>query len=183
MFRNISLLALAMAAAPVLAQSAPYAGQHERQIKSLSAKDIADLQAGQGMGLAKAAELNGYPGPAHVLEHAAALELSEAQRAATQALMHQHKAAARSLGMELLAAEGELDRAFAAKAIDEPLLNRLTGDIAQRQGRLREEHLRTHLAQTAMLSPAQIRKYAQLRGYAAGAPEHPGTPANQHKHH
>jgi hypothetical protein len=51
------------------AQSAgPYAGMQARPIKALSAEQIADLKAGRGMSLALAAELNGYPGPRHVLE-------------------------------------------------------------------------------------------------------------------
>ena len=52
--------------APALAS--PYAGQESRRIKSLSEQDIAELRAGRGWGLAKAAELNGMPGPAHLLE-------------------------------------------------------------------------------------------------------------------
>ena len=46
----------------------PYAGQEVRRIKSLSAERVADLLAGRGAGYAKAAELNGVPGPVHVLE-------------------------------------------------------------------------------------------------------------------
>jgi hypothetical protein len=47
----------------------PYAGMQTRPIKALSEQQVADLQAGRGMGLALAAELNGYPGPAHVLRY------------------------------------------------------------------------------------------------------------------
>jgi hypothetical protein len=52
-----------------------------RPIKALSEQQVADLQAGRGMGLALPAELNGYPGPAHVLELADKLGLSADQRA------------------------------------------------------------------------------------------------------
>jgi hypothetical protein len=183
MHKRLISLALVAAATAAAAQVAPYAGQQERPIKSLSAKEVADLESGQGMGLAKAAELNGYPGPAHVLEHAGALGLSDAQRSGTQALMHRHKAAARLLGAQLLAAERELDRAFAGKAINPALLTRLAGDIGMQQARLREEHLRTHLEQTALLSSAQIQRYAELRGYTAGPAEQRHTPAHQPKHH
>ena len=55
----VAILALASSAAP--AQS-PYAGMQSRSIKALSAQQIDDLRAGRGMGLALAAELNGYPG-------------------------------------------------------------------------------------------------------------------------
>ncbi len=45
-----------------------YSGQEQRIIKSLSPDDIAELRRGGGWGLAKAAELNGVPGPVHLLE-------------------------------------------------------------------------------------------------------------------
>src|SRR3712207_1080028 len=57
-----------------------YAGFEQRQIKALSDQQVADLRAGRGMGLALPAELNGYPGPVHVLEHADAMGLSITQR-------------------------------------------------------------------------------------------------------
>src|SRR5688500_491116 len=63
----VAAIALFASAAAGAAEShAPYAGQQSRDIKSLSEQEIAALLAGQGAGLAKAAELNGYPGPAHV---------------------------------------------------------------------------------------------------------------------
>ena len=52
----------------------PYAEMQGRSIKALSDQQIADLNTGRGMGLALAAELNGYPGPSHVLELADKLE-------------------------------------------------------------------------------------------------------------
>ena len=63
----------------------PYAGMQARPIKALSDQQIADLKAGRGMGLALAAELNGYPGPLHVLELADKLDLSAEQRTACSA--------------------------------------------------------------------------------------------------
>jgi hypothetical protein len=51
-----------------IAQVSPYAGQERHDIKSLSPQEVTALLAGQGAGFAKAAELNGYPGPAHVIE-------------------------------------------------------------------------------------------------------------------
>ena len=49
-------------------QPSPYAGQDTRPIKSPSANDILELRRGSGWGLAKPAELNSKPGPAHRLE-------------------------------------------------------------------------------------------------------------------
>ena len=175
-------LALSFGVPPAFGQDVPYAGQQDRSIKSLSQKDVEDLLAGQGMGLAKAAELNGYPGPAHVLEHAESLALSDAQRESTEALMSAHKARARALGAELVKSERDMDRGFAQGGIDRLVLAKLTSDIGKGQAELREEHLRTHLEQTALLTPAQVRKYAELRGYT-GAPVPAAVPAHQPKHH
>jgi len=78
-----SLVGLAATAAET---ASPYSGQEQRSIKALSESDTKDLAEGNGLGLAKAAELNSYPGPRHVLELADELGLSDNQRTATQAL-------------------------------------------------------------------------------------------------
>ena len=177
----IKLIAAAMSLAlgVAMAQTAPYAGQQERDIKSLSDQEVRDLLEGQGMGLAKAAELNGYPGPAHVIEHAKALSLSGQQLEASSELMRKHKSRAKEIGARLVAAERGLDQAFASRSIDEKQLAQLTAEVARLQGELREEHLRTHLAQTELLDAGQVQRYAVLRGYAAGA----GEPTHRRKHH
>ena len=153
----------------------PYAGQESRAIKSLSPEEVADLASGAGAGLAKAAELNGYPGPAHVLELAGPLRLDAAQRQATERLMAEHKARATRLGAELLAAEAALDRLFAGKGADAGAVDSATERVGVLHARLRAEHLKTHLRQAELLSSAQIRRYAALRGYGTGPAE--GAPA------
>ena len=63
----IAILATCALGLPTLAAEmpvTPYAGQQVRQVKALSDEDIAAHRKGEGMGMAKAAELN-YPGPAH----------------------------------------------------------------------------------------------------------------------
>ncbi len=50
----------------------PYSGMQSRSTKALSEQQIADLNAGRGMGLALAAELNGYPGPLQPLRECCA---------------------------------------------------------------------------------------------------------------
>ena len=82
-----------------------YAGQETRAIKALSAEDIAELERGGGWGLARPAELNGVPGPAHLLEMADDIDLDADQRAAIQALFDDMNAKARKLGADLIAAE------------------------------------------------------------------------------
>ncbi len=129
------------------------------------------------MGYAKAAELNGYPGPMHVLELARPLQLSDQQRQASEQLMAQHKATARTLGGQLVDAERALDTAFASKQIDAPRISELTQRIGHLQATLRAEHLQTHLQQTALLQPQQIARYQSLRGYDKSAGH-----AHQHTH-
>ena len=67
-----------------LSAQTPYAGQQTRPIKALSDQQVADLIAGRGIGLALAAELNGYPGPSHLLELADRLDLSDAAEDASR---------------------------------------------------------------------------------------------------
>lgn len=154
--------------------STPYAGLQQREIKALSPEESRAFLEGQGMRLALAAELNGYPGPTHVLELAQPLQLTPQQRQATQALMDAHKAEARALGAEVVEAERALDRAFARRTVTEAELARLTARSAELQARLRAAHLRTHLQQAALLTPHQVTQYQVLRGYAAAAPAHQG---------
>ena len=117
------------------------------------------------MGFALAAELNGYPGPLHVLELADQLELNGEQRQQVQRLFDSMKAEATSVGASLIEQETALDRAFAANHISEPALAQLTSQIGESQGRLRAVHLKYHLDTRALLSPAQRERYASLRGY------------------
>jgi len=163
-----TLVALPLAAA---AQS-PYAAETTREIKSLSRDDVADYLAGKGMGLAKAAELNGYPGPAHVLALAQPLVLTDRQRADTTAVFERMESQARSLGERLVAEERALDRAFADHTVTPDALAAATASIAALQGRLRDIHLRAHLEQARILTPEQVARYAMLRGYADPAPAH-----------
>lgn len=147
----------------------PYADQTTRSIKSLSDEEVADYLSGKGMGLAKAAELNGYPGPAHVLELAKQLALSATQEQATEAIFELMQSQAKSVGKRLVDEERKLDDLFASKAISPPLLHQTLESIASLQTEVREIHLRAHLDEAAVLSEAQAMKYWQLRGYAGGA--------------
>ena len=77
--RSLVLAIILSSAASVTFAQSPYVGMQTRSIKALSEQQIADLKAGRGMGLALPAELNGYPGPAHVLELSDQLGLSTEQ--------------------------------------------------------------------------------------------------------
>src|SRR5437762_2003360 len=76
----------------------PYAGQDRRDIKALSTAQLRDIADSRGMGMALPAELNGYPGPSHVLELADKLWLGVDQRVRTEALFQAMKHEARVAG-------------------------------------------------------------------------------------
>jgi len=167
------LIAVVLASGPALAQSQkPYAGLEARPIKALSEQQIADLRAGRGMGLALAAELNGYPGPRHVLELAESLHLSDQQRAKMQELFTAMEVEALPLGERLIAQEAELDKAFADKKITAATLAASTEAIGATHAALRQAHLKYHLFTIEVLTPTQVEQYAALRGYKGGA-QHP----------
>jgi hypothetical protein len=127
-----------------------YRNQEQREIKALSPEEVADLLAGKGMGFAKAAELNGYPGPAHVLELAAPLRLSPEQRARTEALFERMNLQARHLGAQLVQAERELDASFREHRVTAELLAQQLEQVSALQAKVRNAHLHAHLEQTQM---------------------------------
>jgi hypothetical protein len=172
---RVVLSAILLTTATASAQM-PYAGMQTRTIKALSDKQVADLQTGRGMGLALAAELNGYPGPAHVLELADKLDLSAEQRASIQQLFDSMKAEAIPVGARLIEQEAKLDRLFASHSVTPDSLKSETAAIALTEGLLRDTHLKFHLATVALLNPHQIQQYGELRGYG-------GDDAGQMHHH
>lgn len=152
-------------AASTAAPASAYVGQEERDIKALSPEDVSAYLSGKGMGLARAAELNGYAGPAHVLELGAQLELTPEQRTRTEALFAAMTSKATPLGQTLVAQERKLDRLFATKAVTAELLASSLNEIGSLQARIRGAHLEAHLDQVAILTAEQNARYAQLRGY------------------
>jgi hypothetical protein len=157
----------------------PYKGQQLRNIKALSQKDIDGYLSGKGMGFAKAAELNHYPGPRHVLDLSKELELTEKQLKQTQTLFNTMQKKAKNLGKQLIDHEHKLDQLFALGSVDKESLETTLQDIGSIQAKLRNVHLSTHLEQKQLLSKHQIMIYDRIRGYgASGSPEH----KHNHKH-
>lgn len=148
-------------------QQSPYADQAASDIKALTAEEQSSLLDGKGAGFAKAAELNGYPGPLHVLELATQLDLSAEQLAETRTLFERMRTAARAAGAALVDAERNLDRLYATRSATAESVTDQLSRIEMLRARLRGVHLNAHLEQAAILDGHQILRYAQLRGYAA----------------
>ncbi len=160
MQQRLPFVLLVLAAAfPSLseAQESPYAGLEQRPIKALSQKEIAGFTEGAGMSLALPAELNGYPGPRHVLDEAEALGLSEDQREAISTIFDTMQSQAIAVGLQYISAEQRLDSLFAAESL---------------KARLRVIHLSAHLETTALMDREQISQYQRLRGYEGATHDH-----------
>lgn len=166
-----ALCLLLFCATDVPAQS-PYAGEEQRRIKSLSTERIEALEAGHGLGYAKAAELNGYPGPKHVLELADELDLDADQIRSTEALFETMRERAGEIGRDLIAAEAELEAAYAGGTITHQSLAELVSRGARIEGQLRLVHLQAHLQQAELLDDEQMSEYQRLRGYGQEAGGH-----------
>lgn len=163
--KRLLAIAVMFLAVPVAAQHHGYQGQQQRDIKALSPQEVEQYLAGAGMGYAKAAELNHFPGPMHVLELSDKLNLTDAQRSETKRLMEAHKAEARAIGAQLVEAERELEALFRGGRVDEAALSRAVRTAAALQGEYRLSHLETHRRVRALLSDEQVERYDRLRGY------------------
>lgn len=144
----------------------PYVGLHERAIKSLSDADIEELRRGGGWGLALPAELNGVPGPAHLLELKDEIPLSPDQVRQTQRLFDAMKEAAIPAGERLIAAEAAIEASFASGSANENDLRHMLAVAESARAELRFVHLSQHYKTLEFLSPSQIQRYNILRGYA-----------------
>jgi Spy/CpxP family protein refolding chaperone len=130
---------------------------------ALTAEAVQQLLDGEGMGLARPAEMNRYPGPKHVLELESELAISPQQEAAVERIRQQMLAAARPLGRAIVDAERALDEAFASGQMTETDLSTRLIAIAQLQSSLRQAHLRAHLLTRPVLTAEQVSRYYQLR--------------------
>lgn len=171
----ILVCAVLLATSPTMAQednhgghSTPYSGFETREIASLSASDVAELLRGGGWGLALPAELQGKPGPSHLLELADELELTEEQVGIFNQMYEEMRGEAIAAGEVLIAAERALSDALAHDALSPTKLRELVDVSANARAELRYIHLSRHLCTTAHLTREQIHKYGVLRGYQGG---------------
>lgn len=183
MFKLSSVAVLSAFACVITASAAQpgsYAGQEQREIKALSAEEIQGYLAGKGAGMARAAELNHYPGPAHVLELAGKLQLSEEQKSRTKAVFDAMQKEAMRQGKALVEKERELDRQFAAGTATTDGLRSTLKQLGELQAEVRGSHLQAHIEQRAILTKTQIADYDELRGYASPAVS--GRSGHTHEH-
>lgn len=145
----------------------PYAGLQSRLIKSLSQQDIEEIKQGNGWGLALPAELNGLPGPKHLLELKEPLGLSTTQLDQIAGIYKSMREDAVVAGERFLAAESALSHAFENPNLDSNHLRELLREAASARANLRFVHLSRHLQTTKLLTTDQIKHYAVLRGYAS----------------
>ena len=148
-------------------EATPYAGLETRAIKALSESDMEELLRGGGWGLALPAELNGLPGPAHLLELSDEIGLSADQVAQIEAIHAEMKREAIDGGKRLIAAEQAIEDAFAGRDVDAQKLLVLVEEASAARAQLRFVHLSRHLLMPPLLTTEQIRQYGILRGYTS----------------
>jgi len=146
------ILAAALLPASLSAQIPAVSGQRQPEIKALSAEAVQQYLAGAGMGYAKAAELNRFPGPAHVLELADKLGLTAEQHAVVSRLLEVHKAEVRYLGARLVQAERALDALFRSGGVGEYTLAEAVRSAAALAGANTACRISTRIAARARCS-------------------------------
>ncbi|MDQ3695083.1 MAG: hypothetical protein M3464_15855 [Chloroflexota bacterium] len=152
------------------AADTPYADGYDpaAPIRALTPEEIARIERGEGAGFALPAELNGVPGPRHVLDLAHELGVSREQQTRVQAIFDEMRAAVIPAGARYLAALQALEADFRAGALTEQDLPGRVADVARREGELAAAHLLAHLQTARVLTPEQITAYNRLRGYVEG---------------
>ena len=167
-------------------QTSPYSGQEIRDIKSLSDNDVQSLQNGTGEafgGIAKLAELNGYPGPRHVLDIAQELQLTDRQREEIELIYQNMSNNAKSIGSAIIAIEQDMDEAFANKTITEENLIAMLDKSANFYEQLRFVHLSAHLDTAQIMTIEQIQMYNEMRGYDGSSIDNSSVSNNANRTH
>ena len=125
--------------------------------------DSSSLMNSEGAGMARYADLNGYPGPKHVLEMQEELGLSEAQVKQMEAIFDEMDGKAQAKGEAIVTAEKRLSRLFEVGVASEETVRLLSTDIGRMRGELRAIHLSAHLQAAAVLDASQKARYTELR--------------------
>ncbi|HEX7047426.1 MAG TPA: hypothetical protein VF275_07630 [Gammaproteobacteria bacterium] len=170
--------ALLAGALLVSCASTPQSEPGDTGARTLSPAEVDGLLLGRGMGMAAAAEINGYPGPQHVLDLKDELDLTPDQRFATSRLIGLVQGRARALGQRIVDAERRLDADMAAGNLSSDQVRARLETIAALRAQLRFTHIHAHIEQQKILTPEQIRRYYELRGrdVMVAAPTIPPAP-------
>ncbi len=154
------------------AADSPYAGRYDAAaaIRSLTPDEIAQIQRGEGAGFALPAELNGVPGPRHVLDLAHQIGLSHEQRIQVQEIYDEMRGTVIPAGERYLAAVQALEEDFRAGTLTEETLPDRVAEVSRLEGELAAAHLVAHLRTADVMTSEQVAAYQQLRGYQTVAP-------------
>ena len=139
----------------------------DTDIRGLDQKTIEGFLTGKGLGQALPAELNGYPGPRHVIDMAEELELTDEQLATIQALFDHMVSNVVPFGEQYLEEYANLESAFRKGTISKEYLQSQLEKISAIEVQLRYSHLSTHLATIDILNEKQVMQYNMMRGYSA----------------
>ncbi len=157
----------------------PYADRFDASaaIRSLTPDEIAQIERGEGAGFALPAELNGVPGPRHVLDLGHQIGLSHEQRMQVQQIYDEMRGMVIPAGERYLAAVLALEEDFRAGTLTEETLPARVGEVSRLEGELAAAHLVAHLQTAQVLTSEQVATYQQLRGYqpVAAAVSTPGA--------
>jgi len=145
--------------------TSPYAATQSLEFPTLTPEEVGQLRGGEGMGLARPAELNHFPGPKHLLELASELQLTAAQVERIGVIRLQMTTQAVAKGEEILRAESHLSDVFAGGRPTLEDVARITTHQAKMRGELQAIHLAAHIESTRELTPEQVSAYDRLRGY------------------
>jgi Spy/CpxP family protein refolding chaperone len=139
----------------------------KQSIKPISEYNLPGVGKGEGAGSGEAAELNGYPGPAHVIQMAANLGLDDRQIGAVKAIHEEMLQAVRAIAGEVKERQHELDALFESGTVTVAALEKATSAVSEAQGRLHFVHFRAHLKTREVLTPSQISTFKQIQAQAS----------------
>jgi len=125
--------------------------------------DKEDLEKGAGAGMAKYADLNGYPGPKHILELQDTLKLSDKQKREIEALFNEMKSNAVAKGMLIVEKERKLEALFRNEKATATEVHSLSAEIGKLRGELRAVHMSAHIKAKEILTKEQSALYSLTR--------------------
>ena len=128
-------------------------------LKSLTPDEVKGYVEGSGMGQAKVAELNGYPGPMHLLERKDELKLTSEQVRSLEELKTRMTTEAIKYGTDVIEAEKQLNKLFAGGNATEEQVRGAVVKSEESKANVRYAHLKAHLASRRILTPSQLKAY------------------------